>query len=337
MADLSKESVAERSRRRREAERPGRDVAAAFSRWPECNEHAYFQRKGLSVPPGLRMIGADVAVPVQAPGGRMVSWQIISPGGDKRFKNGNRLGERYFFRLGGGPEGDRLYIAEDLAAAHSIAEAVGRKFPVLYAFKKSNMDDVAEWLLESAPKQKIVLCLDNEGDKTHRPRLKHERLIVLCPAERGDFNEHQGNGKERKKLLSLAPVYDPEAPAARPAAPRAEAVRPKPEGREARFQFYIELFQEKRAWTAGEIVKRAAKAKEAGGRSLSRAQVYRNLKALDDKGFLKKISKWPAAEYRAVEGFSETAERAARFDDSPETIEIESGEPENESFAAKAA
>ena len=51
--------------------------------------------------------------------------------------------------------------------------------------------------------------------------------------------------------------------------------------------FSAALFQEKRAWTAGEIVRRAAKGKEAGGRGLSRAQVFRNLRELEAKSRIK--------------------------------------------------
>ena len=349
MADFSKKEGgaarpprgrARRSQSKRAASRK-RDVAADFSRWPECAEHAFFKAKGVPVPSGLRMMGSDFAVPVHAPGGEMISWQIISPRGDKRFKNGNRLGKRYFFKLDG-PERDRIYIAEGLAAACSVYEATGRKHAVLYAFSKSNADDLAEgFLLEGSPKQKIVLCLDNEGEKTHRPRLQHERLIVLCPEAKGDFNERQGNGKERKKLLKLAPVY--ETKAARPVADRPKQAPPLAKGEalpvaergEARFSFYAALFQEKRAWTAGEIVRRAAKGKGAGGRGLSRAQVFRNLRELEAKGCLKKTGNRPLTEYRAVEGFSaRRAESAARRDDSPETIEIEGGPPENEAVAA---
>ena len=99
--------------------------------------------------------------------------------------------------------------------------------------------------------------------------------------------------------------------------------------------FYAALFQEKRAWTAGEIVQRAAKGKEAGGRGLSRAQVFRNLRELEAKSRLKKTGNRPLTEYRAAEGFSaRRAESAARRDDSPETIEIEGGPTENEAVAA---
>ena len=422
MSDFFKERGQARNRQspRRRAKRPKRDVFADFSRWPECAEHAFFKAKGVPVPPGIRMMGSDFAVPVHAPGGEMISWQIISPRGDKRFKNGNRLGKRYFFKLDGA-ERDRIYIAEGLAAAASVYEATGRKHAVLYAFSKSNADDLAEgFLLEGSPKQKIVLCLDNEGEKTHRPRLQHERLIVLCPEAKGDFNEHQRNEKERKKLLKLAPAYKYEtaedrlsagraaaywsktgapseaaaellakgglsalafnedyilvpakgltiisgkelksrlnlapeskpagAPAKTPAKVKAavsvRAVSKAPaaadaEGREGRFSFYAGLFQEKRAWTAGEIVKRAAKTKEAGGRALSRAQVFRHLREFEDKGRLKKSGKRPLTEYKAAGVFSAwAAEGSLSRHNSPETIEIEGEESENEFFAAEAA
>ena len=427
MADFSKEGGAtrplrgraRRSQSKRAAGRK-RDVAAAFRRWPKCAGHAFFKVKKVRVPPGLRVMGSDVAVPVHAPGGEMISWQTISPRGDKRFKNGNRLGKRYFFKLGGPPDSDRIYIAEDLAAAASVYEATGRKHAVLYAFSKSNADDLAEgFLLEGSPKQKIVLCLDNEGGKTHKPRLKHKRLIVLCPEGKGDFNEHQRNEKERKKLLKLAPAYKYEtaedrlsagrpaadwpktgapseaaaellakgglsalafnedyilvpakgltiisgkelksrlnlAPESKPAGPpaktpakvkaavsvravskKAAAADAEAEGRKEGFKFYARLFQEKKAWTAGEIVKRAVKPIEGGGGGLSRAQVFRHLRKLEADGCLKKSGKRPLTEYKAAGVFSAWAAAGSLSrHNSPETIEIEGEESENEAEAA---
>ena len=101
------------------------------------------------------------------------------------------------------------------------------------------------------------------------------------------------------------------------------------------FSFTPPSFRKRGAWTAGEIVQRAAKGKEAGGRGLSRAQVFRNLRELEAKSRLKKKGNRPLTEYRAAEGFSaRRAESAARRDDSPETIEIEGGPTENEAVAA---
>lgn len=389
-------------------ERLKKDISDDFSRWPECKKHAHFQNKGVDVPPGLRMIGNNAAVPVFAPDGRMISWQTIGARGDKRFKNGNRLGRGYYFRIGGEAAangGGRIYITEGLAAACSVAETGLKKAPVFCAFSKKNMDDLADRLLEKHPKKKIVLCLANDGNKTRAPRRKHERLIVLCPAEKGDFNDHRKVQAEREKLLRLAPVYErarAERPKKAPAAELAEALAaagkilpadlnddyflfparemtiisgkdvksrlklvqtikaadPDPIGkgkrpvsvrsvsrrraaiekRAARLQFYAGLFQEKGELTAGEIVKKAMEAKEAGGRGLSRAQVFRRLKALEADGFLIKSGKRPSTKYRVAGGLKAWAGgEIPEARPAPETIEIESGEPENESVAATPA
>ena len=297
------------------------DVSGDFSRWPECYEHAYFQRKGLSVPRHLRTPGRDgiARVPVFVPDGRMESWQTISGSGDTYFFEGALLKSGWFFkfsedveyktfvadgvakrkwflRLGAEP-GDRIYIAEDMIEAASVYEAAARKFAVFCAFEKSNMAAVAEWLLKISPDKQIVLCVKNEGDKPLPPFLKHKRALALCPFEPGSFNDHLYNTEtdhpnaeaEKRRLAGLADLDI--------------------EVRKAHFLFIAGLFEDKETLKTREILKKATDKATIGGLDLSDATAERLIYTLKEIYFLKKIGH---GKYTATKKFKNWARRERR-------------------------
>lgn len=202
----------------REPKKPEKkiDLSLDFNKLPELTTHSYFIRKKVATPKAARSLKAQAVIPVSAPDGRMISWQAISPNGEKKFKKGCPLGKGYYFRMEPmePSEGERVYVCEGVATACSIAEITIKKYPVFCAFGKNNLEAVAEWLLEKYPERKVVMCLDHDIKHMLKPRLQHDRLIVLRPEKPGDdFNDSQKSEAEQQKLLNLKPVYEYEAPA----------------------------------------------------------------------------------------------------------------------------
>ena len=197
-----------------------KDCTAEFEKLKPCPaDHPYFKKKGVPVPPGVRCkeIPTDhsggfetrAAVPVFSPAGRLISWQWISPSGGKKFKAGHSLGSGYFFPIPGDPA-KGIFVCEGLATGLSIHAITGGS--VACAFGKSNLAPVTISVLAENPEAKEVkLSLDNDAEKTARIALKDPRLVILCPAKKGDFNDFQDDPAERKKLIEGAPVYSPPA------------------------------------------------------------------------------------------------------------------------------
>ena len=70
---------------------------------------------------------------------------------------------------------------------------------------KLNLDNVGQMLLDKYPRKNIVMCLDNDEEKTHETDLISGRLIVICPNEKGDFNDRP----EKSKLLLVDSMIKP--------------------------------------------------------------------------------------------------------------------------------
>jgi len=138
----------------------------------------YLQRKGVEHDQGLRYFSdGTLVVPMvhydvteeqeQDPNYkgplRLVGLQKISPEGTKRFNKG-MWKEGAACRLGKKPkDGDVLLIAEGVATALSIRQAIERAHPVFVAFDCYNLLAVGRILRALYPKSPIVFCADDDS------------------------------------------------------------------------------------------------------------------------------------------------------------------------------
>ena len=203
----------------------GFSVTTLFANFPRLEKtHPYFARKLGGNPDGVRRLtgppGAEegAIVPIYNTAGVMCSWQIIFSDGKRLFKKGNLLPPGHNFRLGE-PDGDRVYVAEGVATGGSVFLMTKAKHAVYCAFSKNNLEPTASWLLQKHPKKLVVICMDNDGDETLKPKLKDKRIRYVCPARAGDFNDHKDSAGETRKLQELTPCIKGE-PVGRPGAGR---------------------------------------------------------------------------------------------------------------------
>jgi putative DNA primase/helicase len=138
----------------------------------------YLQRKGVEHDQGLRyfadgtlvvpMVHYDVTEdqekdPKYTGPHRLVGLQKIAPDGTKRFNKG-MWKEGAACRLGKKPkDGDVLLIAEGVATALSIRQALERAHPVFVAFDCYNLLPVGRILRTLYPKSPIVFCADDDS------------------------------------------------------------------------------------------------------------------------------------------------------------------------------
>lgn len=129
-------------------------------------EHPYLVKKRIS---GnyLRQSGNILLVMLQDIDGRLLNLQRIYLDGSKRFLKGGRV--RGCFWLCGNyiPESGTLYIAEGVATAATIAEAV--RAPVVAAMNAGNLKPVAEAIRKKYPGLTIVVAADNDHRTAGNP------------------------------------------------------------------------------------------------------------------------------------------------------------------------
>ena len=178
-------------------------------------QHPYFKSKEIAAPRDVRFKGQTAYIPIYHHGhAEPISYQRIRKGDysfEKRFKAGHPLPPGHFFKIGL-KKTDIAFVCEGVATGASIHKITEKS--VFCAFSKGNLDNLARALLKKNTRSgfKVVMALDKDGPgKTHKTAIKDPRLIVLCPAAKGDFNDFQHSEAEQKKLRELSPVYDPGA------------------------------------------------------------------------------------------------------------------------------
>lgn len=162
--------------------RAGNAANRALQQWRAgrvAGESPYLTRKGVEPEKGLRfaadgtllvpMIRYDA--PEQPEAGaasedvqrRLVGLQKIAPDGEKRFNRGMaKLGSAC--RLGKPPkDGQPILIAEGVATALSIRQAIERERSVFVAFDAGNLLPVAKILRQLYPQSPIVICADDDA------------------------------------------------------------------------------------------------------------------------------------------------------------------------------
>ena len=177
------------------------------------DDHPYFKAKGITATGlNIRFMGNKVVIPIYSTEGQVISWQTIGPNPkskeNKKFKAGHRLSQGHHFPIGKAT--DRVFVCEGLATGASIHKITGQA--VYCAFSKGNLDNVVRYCQLGFPKAQVVLALDNDGEKTHEPKVKG--ILTLCPnlpkgKDEADFNDVQKDIFEREKLIACQPAWTP--------------------------------------------------------------------------------------------------------------------------------
>lgn len=140
-------------------------------------------------------------IPIYDPDNQIISYQAISPKGKKRFKKDAPLGKAFHYPIGTDND-NHIFIAEGVATGATIHAITNNK--VYCALTKTNMDNLAEMLLKKYEDKEIIMCLDNDQNKTHNTNVKNKkRFRTLIPEQPGDFNDHQHCYIEKYKLKTL--------------------------------------------------------------------------------------------------------------------------------------
>ena len=163
-------------------------------------EQLYLAKKGID-PTGLniKQKAHSIVIPIYAKGSKkIISIQKIDSYGRKKYEAGYRLSSGHYFPIG--KLKDCIYICEGFATGVAIWKITGEL--TLCAFSKSNLDNTAKWVLEKYPKKDVIMCLDNDGDNTHKPKIKNKRLRCVVPSKEGDFDDFKSDKEEIDKLFN---------------------------------------------------------------------------------------------------------------------------------------
>lgn len=132
-------------------------------------ESPYLERKGVTAEGVKFFADGTVLVPayrfdVANTRGKptMVGVQKIAPDGTKRFNKGMQK-EGSAHRIGNSPvDGEPMLLAEGLATALTLREAVQKAYPVFVGFDAGNLMHVAKILRARYPKSPLLVCADDD-------------------------------------------------------------------------------------------------------------------------------------------------------------------------------
>lgn len=156
----------EREKRARLAQFAANRARMQFDAASAGGTSEYLHRKGVKIAAGLRVdASGTLLVPmyrydIDPP--RLVGLQKIAGDGEKRFNKGmDKAGSA--FRLGALPaDGDVLLIAEGVATALTVREAIDRTHAVFVAFDAGNLEPVARALRKRYPSSPLLICADDD-------------------------------------------------------------------------------------------------------------------------------------------------------------------------------
>lgn len=203
-------------------------AAAIYGQAATTGTSAYLARKGIQPPHGVRFVTnlpaqplgfgrafsiTGLVVPVTNRAGALMSVQFIpdAPDSHKLFLPGGQVGGG-FHVLGDLTQAPTLGIAEGLATAQSVVEAMG--WPVIVAFSAGNLPAVAAAIRASHPQAELVLLGDNDpAGLTHATEAAAsvKGRAVFPPEGVNDFNDlHQTQGLAAvQKALQPSDGADP--------------------------------------------------------------------------------------------------------------------------------
>lgn len=172
---------AEVEKRRVQAEKAANRAKQQWDSARASGSSPYLKRKGVEAEKGMRffsdgtllvpMIDYGPADPV------LVGLQKIAPDGTKRFNKGVAK-EGSACRFGKPFPGAPILIAEGVATALSIREALGRSVPVFVAFDCGNLKPVAQRVRAKYPDSTIVLCADDDWRTEGNPGRHHAQAAA---------------------------------------------------------------------------------------------------------------------------------------------------------------
>ncbi|MGL5011046.1 MAG: toprim domain-containing protein [Paracoccaceae bacterium] len=157
----AKAVLARQERDRLQAEEHAAEAVRAKILWERADKTGaagYLQRKGCK-PHGTRVSHGAVMVPVYGVAGIM-SLQMISEDGSKRFLKGSQIEGGYFPIADKGETLERLVICEGFATGAAIRESTG--WPVVCAFNAGNLVSVAKAMRGKYPDAKIIIGADSD-------------------------------------------------------------------------------------------------------------------------------------------------------------------------------
>ena len=159
MVSIKRERNAEDEKSKAKARERAKAIWEAGT--PATEGHPYLTAKGIE-PHGVRVAADENLVVPVTDGTVFHSLQFIPPTGEpKRFLAGGRKRGCYF---GIGKPGGVIYICEGFATGASIRQATGQAVAV--AFDAGNIQPVAEDLRARYPDEDLVICADDDADKT---------------------------------------------------------------------------------------------------------------------------------------------------------------------------
>ena len=127
----------------------------------ECHDHAYLKRKGIKTVKGLKADSdGNLIVPILKDE-IITSLQFINGNGDKIFLKGGMV-KGCLFYIGDVFTKSPLLICEGLSTGISLYESTG--YLVIIAFSAGNLKPVAMIARSLYPKQKIIICADNDAE-----------------------------------------------------------------------------------------------------------------------------------------------------------------------------
>lgn len=181
---------------------------------PVNSDHPYLLKKKIH-PHGTLKSGDNILIPIQDIKNNIISYQTISPNGEKRFlSKGQKKGG--FHQIGN--LSPVLYLCEGFATGATIHEVTGAC--VFVAFDRTNLAPVAA-AIRSVYSNPIVICADNDQWTDGNPGLTDARIVsssivnsmVVYPSFKNteskptDFNDLNNlEGKEAVQLqLNIRP------------------------------------------------------------------------------------------------------------------------------------
>lgn len=164
------------------------EVEKEWDNFSTIGESPYLKKKGLTGLYGCRIEphdrGARTIVPARDLDGSLWGYQTIFSEkldiGDKAFRKGARK-EACCHVLGSLSPGEAIYLAEGIATAITVYEALGKIHPVVSVFDAGNLLPVARGIRSRYPENFIVFCADNDqypakdGKIYHTGRVKAEQ------------------------------------------------------------------------------------------------------------------------------------------------------------------
>lgn len=183
---IRKREEQERAEAAKREERARHAANRARSQWDAARASGaspYLERKGLEPEKGLRFFSdGTLLVPMIDYGPDepvLRGLQKIQPDGTKRFNKGMAK-EGSACRLGKPMPGAPILVAEGVATALSVRQALGRAYAVFIAFDCGNLAPVAQRVRAKFPDSPIVFCADDDWQTEGNPGRSKAELAAAA-------------------------------------------------------------------------------------------------------------------------------------------------------------